>query len=118
MFIEMLLNKIHRATVTETNLEYTGSITVDSTLVEAADLRENQKVDVLNISNGERFSTYIINGKKDSGEICLNGACARKAQIGDKVIIVAYAMMTSDEADKHKPKVVLVDENNKIAEII
>jgi aspartate 1-decarboxylase len=118
MLIEMLLSKIHRATVTETKLEYTGSITVDSSLVEAVNLRENQKVDVLNINNGERFSTYIINGKKDSGEICLNGACARKAQIGDKIIIVAYGMMTSEEADKHKPKVIMVDDSNKPTKLI
>jgi len=112
----MLYSKIHRATVTDANLEYVGSITIDRNLLDAAGLREGQKVDVLNINNGERFSTYIIEGERGGHDICINGAAARKAHKGDKVIIVAYALYSEEELNNYAPKVVLVDENNKIAE--
>ena len=97
MLNEFLYAKIHRATVTEANLEYVGSITIDKTLLDEVGIKENQKVEILNINNGERFSTYIIEGKADSGIICLNGAAARKVQIKDKIIIVAYALLTKEE---------------------
>lgn len=112
MLIDMMYSKIHRATVTDANLNYVGSITIDEELMEKACLRENQKVDVLNIKNGERFSTYVITGKKGNRDICINGAAAHKAKKGDRVIIVAYASMTEDEANSHKPYIVHVDENN------
>ncbi len=112
MLMEFMYSKIHRATVTDANLNYSGSITIDEELIDAAKLKEWQKVDVLNVNNGERFQTYVIKGKRGSGEICINGAAARKAHIGDKVIIVAYAHLTPDET--HTPTVVLVDEKNKI----
>jgi aspartate 1-decarboxylase len=114
---EMLYSKIHRARVTDANLNYVGSITIDSNLLDAAKLRVGQKVDIVNINNGERFSTYVIKGAAGAGDICLNGAAARKAQIGDKIIIIAYASMSESEADEHKPIAVLVDENNAITEI-
>ena len=116
MLIEMLQSKIHRATVTDANLEYVGSITVDENLINSANLREWQKVEVLNLNNGERFQTYIIKGEAGSGQICINGAAARKAQKGDKVIIVSYAYLTPEEADKSQPTIVFVDEKNKIVE--
>lgn len=114
MTLEMLYSKIHRATVTDANLNYEGSITIDKDLIDSANLLVGQKVDVVNINNGERFTTYVIEGKRGSGTICINGAAARKAQINDKVIIIAYANLTKDEAEKFKPAVVLVDEKNKI----
>jgi aspartate 1-decarboxylase len=114
MLQEFLFSKIHRATVTDANLEYVGSITIAEDLMLAANLQQWQKVEILNINNGERFQTYVIKGKAGSGTICINGAAARKAQKGDKVIIVAYAQMTQEEKDNHEPKIVLVDENNKI----
>lgn len=113
MLIEMLVSKIHRATVTDANLEYVGSITIDEDLINSAKLREWQKVEILNINNGERFQTYVIKGEAGSGQICINGAAARKAQKGDKVIIVSYAYLTPEEADKSKPTIVFVDEKNK-----
>lgn len=111
----MLYSKIHRARVSDANLNYVGSITIDDTLMEAAGLLEGQKVDIVNINNGERFSTYVIKGK--SGDICLNGAAARKVQVGDKIIIMAYAQFSKEELKHYEPKVVLVDENNKIIQI-
>ncbi len=114
MQMEFLYAKIHRATVTDANLDYVGSITIDSALLEASKLRENQKVEILNINNGERFSTYIIEGEKNSGVICLNGAAARKVQKNDKIIIVAYALLDTKEQEAFKPYIVHVDENNKI----
>ena len=114
MIQEFLYSKIHRATVTDANLNYVGSITVDEALMNAAKIREWQKVDILDINNGERFQTYVIKGKADSGCICLNGAAARKVQPGDKVIIISYAYLNEDEISKHTPTVVMVDENNKI----
>jgi len=112
MQFEMMFSKIHRATVTDANLDYIGSITIDEELMEKAHLLENQKVDVLNITNGERFSTYVITGQTGKRDICINGAAAHKAQKGDKVIIVAYATMNEKEMVDHKPYIVHVDENN------
>lgn len=114
MKIEMMCAKIHRATVTDANLNYVGSITIDDELLKASGILVNQKVEILNINNGERFSTYAIKGKAGSGEICLNGAAARKVQKGDVVIIIAYASMGAKKAMKFKPKVVHVDEKNRI----
>lgn len=117
MLQEFLFSKIHRATVTDANLNYVGSITIDETLLKAANMREWQKVDILDVDNGERFQTYIIKGEPDSGCICLNGAAARKVQPGDKVIIITYASLTPEEIKAHKPTVVIVDEKNKIKEV-
>jgi len=114
MNMEFLYGKIHRATVTDANLEYVGSITIDKALMEASGIMVNQKVEILDVNNGERFCTYVIEGAKNSGTICLNGAAARKVQKGDKVIIVAYASMTVEEYQRFEPKIVHVDENNRI----
>ncbi|MDA3057369.1 aspartate 1-decarboxylase [Campylobacter sp. VBCF_05 NA6] len=115
MKITMLQSKIHRARVTDANLNYVGSITIDKELLKASGMIEFQKVEILNINNGERFSTYIIEGEK-KGEICLNGAAARKVCVGDVVIIVSYAQMKPDEAKKFRPKIVHVNEKNEIVE--
>ena len=112
--MEFLYAKIHRATVTDANLEYVGSITIDKALLEASNIKVNQKVEILDINNGERFSTYVIEGEKNSGVICLNGAAARKVQKGDKVIIVAYAILDEKEQQSFSPKVVHVDDKNRI----
>lgn len=117
MLQEFLFAKIHRATVTDANLNYVGSITIDKTLLEASGIKVNQKVDILNVNNGERFHTYVIEGKENSGQICLNGAAARKVQKGDTVIIVAYALLDEQEQKTFKPKVVHVDSNNTISSI-
>uniref|UniRef100_A0A7C5V5Q2 Aspartate 1-decarboxylase n=1 Tax=Caldicellulosiruptor owensensis TaxID=55205 RepID=A0A7C5V5Q2_9FIRM len=117
MFIEVLKSKIHRATVTEANLNYVGSITIDEDLMKAAGIFENEKVQVVNINNGERFETYVIKGEKGSGVICLNGAAARLVQVGDKVIIMAYCLLTMEEYYNHKPKIVFVDDENKIVRL-
>lgn len=109
MQIEMLASKIHRVHVTEANLNYIGSITVDSALLDAAGILPGQKVSVVNNNNGERLETYVIAGKPNSGVICLNGAAARKAQVGDVIIIIAYASMTLEEAKIFKPKVIFPD---------
>lgn len=106
MFIEVLKSKIHRATVTEANLNYIGSITIDEDLMDAAGIIANEKVHVVNNNNGARFTTYVIKGKRGSGVICLNGAAARLVQPGDIVIIMAYAMMDMDEAKSFNPKVI------------
>jgi aspartate 1-decarboxylase len=111
MFLTMMKSKIHRATVTDADLNYEGSITIDRNLIELAGLLVNEKVDVLNCNNGARFSTYVIPGNE--GQICLNGAAARHVQKGDVVIIVAYAQMTQEEAEKFQQKVIMVDEANK-----
>lgn len=116
MLLEFLFSKIHRATVTDSNLEYVGSITIAEDLMSAANLDEWQKVEILNINNGERFQTYVIKGEADSGTICINGAAARKVQKGDKVIIVSYVQLTPEERKDFKPTIVLVDENNKVVE--
>ncbi len=114
MQIEFLYSKIHRATVTDANLEYVGSITIDEELMEAAKLLEGMKVDILDVNNGERFQTYVIKGKRGNRDICLNGAAARKVAVGDKVIIVSYAMMTLEEKAKFEPAVIMVDDKNNI----
>jgi aspartate 1-decarboxylase len=113
MKIEVMSNKIHRATVTDANLNYVGSITIDKELIKAAGLCEWQKVEILNVNNGERFSTYVIKGDK-KGEICLNGAAARKVCVGDIVIIVAYATIKAKKAKEFKPKIVQVNSKNEI----
>lgn len=114
MRFEMLYAKIHRARVSDANLNYIGSITIDERLCEAAGLMEGMKVDVVNINNGARLSTYVLLGERDSGIICLNGAAARHACVGDVVIIIAYASMDEHEARSHKPRIVLVNEHNRI----
>lgn len=113
MRVEVLASKIHRAVVTDANLNYVGSITIDEELIEAANLTEFQKVEILNVNNGERFSTYVIKGQK-RGEICLNGAAARKVCVGDVVIIVAYASMKFKKAKKFEPAIVHVNDKNEI----
>ena len=114
MTIEMLYSKIHRATVTDANLEYVGSITIDEDLMDKAKLRVGQKVDIVNINNGERFSTYVIKGKRGQKDICLNGAAARKVHKGDKIIIIAYANIDVNDADNYNPSIVIVDDKNNI----
>ncbi|TCT13855.1 L-aspartate 1-decarboxylase [Natranaerovirga pectinivora] len=118
MLIEMMTGKIHRATVTDANLNYVGSITIDENLLKATGILPNQKVQVVNNNNGARFETYVISGQAGSGTICLNGAASRLAQPGDIVIIIAYGLMDSKEAVDHKPKVILVDGENRIEKII
>lgn len=112
----MLNGKIHRATVTEANLNYVGSITIDADLLEAANMYPNELVHVVNNNNGERFETYIIEGARGSGVICANGAAARLVQPGDIVIIMSYVTMPDEEAKTHEPAVCLVDENNHVLE--
>ncbi len=114
MTITMLKGKIHRAVVTQAELNYVGSITVDPLLMEAAGIREYEMVQVVDIENGNRFETYTIEGEAGSGMICLNGAAARQVQVGDHIIIMSYCQLDPSEADTHSPKVVFVDENNKI----
>jgi len=116
MTITMLYSKIHRATVTDANLNYVGSITIDRDLLDAAAMRVGQKIDIVNVNNGERFSTYIIPGERGKKEICLNGAAARKVHVGDKIIVIAYASMDEEEADRHRPKVVILNDDNTIAQ--
>lgn len=114
MYIEVLKSKIHRATVTEANLNYVGSLTIDETLMEAANLIENEKVHVVNINNGERLETYVIKGERNSGVICMNGPAARKAQCGDIILIISYAMMDFEAAKTFKPTVVFPDNHNRL----
>lgn len=114
MLIEMMKSKIHRVKVTEANLNYIGSITIDSLLLEAAGILPGERVYIVNNNNGERFDTYTIAGEAGSGVICLNGAAARKAQPGDVVIIMAYAMMSPEEAASHKPKVIFPDSTTNL----
>jgi aspartate 1-decarboxylase len=115
MQIEVLKSKIHKVTVTEANLNYIGSITIDEALMEAAEIVEYEKVQVLNLNNGERIETYVIKGEKGSGVICLNGPAARKAIVGDTVIILSYALMDAEEAKNHKPKLIFPDtQTNKL----
>ena len=117
MMITMLKAKIHRAAVTESNLNYVGSITIDRDLMEASGILEYEKVSVVNIDNGGRFETYVIEGDCGSGVICVNGAAARLVQPGDKVIILAYCQIDSEEAESHSPQIVFVGSGNKILEI-
>lgn len=114
MLIEVLKSKIHCATVTEANINYMGSITIDEALMEASGMIEGEKVQVVDNNNGERFDTYTIRGERGSGCVCLNGAAARKVLPGDTVIIMSFAMMTIDEAREFRPQVVFPDKNNKL----
>ncbi len=114
MLINVLKSKIHRVKVTEANLNYVGSITIDEDLLDAANMIENEKVLIVNNNNGERFETYIIKGERGSGKICLNGAAARRVQVGDILIIISFAMMDFEEAKTFKPFVVFPDDNNKV----
>ncbi|MCP4549982.1 MAG: aspartate 1-decarboxylase [bacterium] len=113
MLIELCKCKLHRATITEANLQYEGSLTVDRDLMDAAGLLPYEKVSVVNINNGSRLETYVIEGGRGTGVICLNGAAARLGAKGDKVIIIAFARMTPEEAEEFRPRLVLVDEDNK-----
>ncbi len=117
MQITMLKSKIHRATVTQAEVDYVGSITIDEELLEAAGIYEYEKVQVADVNNGNRLETYTIAGERGSGVVCLNGAAAKLANVGDKVIIMAYAEMCADEIKKNPPKVVFVDAENKITKI-
>ncbi|MCQ2442966.1 MAG: aspartate 1-decarboxylase [Oscillospiraceae bacterium] len=117
MEITMLKGKIHRVTVRQAALDYVGSITVDEDLMNAAGILEYEKVQIVDVNNGSRFETYTIAGEQGSGMICLNGAAARCVSVGDKIIIMAYAEMTPDEAKTHRPKVVFVDEENHVARL-
>ena len=117
MFIEVVKSKIHRVTVTEANLNYIGSITIDAKLLAASGLLPYEKVHIVNINNGERFETYVIEGPADTGVICLNGAAARKVQVQDNIIIMAYAQVTPEEARVLKPQVVFVTDDNKVEKI-
>lgn len=110
----MFKSKIHRAVVTQAELYYEGSLTVDADLMKQADLLEYEKVAVVNVNNGERFETYLISGEPGSGVICLNGAAARKGSVGDEVIIIAYASMSDEEARTHRPTIVHVDKRNRV----
>ena len=116
MLLTLLKAKLHRATVTEANLNYTGSITIDKDIIDQAGIFIHEKVQIVNNNTGARFETYVIEGKSGSGVLCLNGAAARLVQPGDKVIIMAYAQMTPEEAQTHKPVVLLLGDNNQILE--
>lgn len=115
MLIHRFKSKIHRATVTEANLNYVGSVTIDETLMEASNIQEGERVQIVNNNNGERLETYVIPGERGSGIICLNGAAARKAEVGDIVIIISYALMTPEEAADFKAVTIYPDANNKIS---
>lgn len=117
MQVTMLKGKIHRATVKQAELDYVGSITVDEELMENAGMLEYEKVQIVDVNNGNRFETYIIAGERGSGMICLNGAAARCVSVGDKVILMTYAQYDEEEAKSHKPKVVFVDDENKVSRI-
>ncbi|MGI6450641.1 MAG: aspartate 1-decarboxylase [Desulfitobacteriia bacterium] len=117
MFRQMMKSKIHKAKVTQANLNYVGSITIDSYLLELADILPNEKVQVVNNHNGARLETYVISGERHSGMICLNGAAARLVQVGDEIIIISYGMCTDEEAKSYVPKIVFVDRENRPTEI-
>jgi aspartate 1-decarboxylase len=114
MVIQVLKSKIHRATITDSDLNYIGSIAIDEDLIEAANLIENEKVHIYNINNGERLETYVIKGERGSGMISVNGAAARKVAIGDKIIIVSYGSLELEEAKRFKPVIIFPDEFNKL----
>ena len=114
MQIEVLKSKIHRAVITEANLNYVGSITIDEDLIDAAGMIENEKVQVVNVNNGERLETYVIKGKRGSGICCLNGPAARKGMVGDVVVIISYALMDFEMAKTFKPMIVFPKEGNKL----
>ena len=114
MQIEILKSKVHRAVITEANLNYVGSLTLDEDLMDAANMIENEKITVVNVNNGERLETYLIKGKRGSGVVCLNGPAARKGVAGDVIIIISYASMDFEEAKSFKPTIVIPRENNKL----
>lgn len=115
MLIEVLKSKIHRAKVTQAELHYVGSITIDEALMEASNLIEGEKVQIVNVNNGERIETYVIKGERDSGMVCLNGPAARRAQVGDIIIIISYGSIDLEEAKSFKPAVVFPDNNNRLS---
>lgn len=115
MHIEVLKSKIHRVKITQAELHYVGSITIDEDLMDAANIIANEKVQIVNIHNGERLETYVIKGERGSGEVCLNGPAARKAQVGDIVIVISYASMDFEEAKKFEPTIIFPTENNRLA---
>lgn len=115
MFLHIFKSKIHRAKVTEANLNYVGSITIDEDLMDAANIYPGEKLQIVNVNNGERIETYAIKGPRGSGSICLNGAAARKAEVGDLVIIISYALMTPEEAKSYTPVNIYPDENNRLS---
>lgn len=117
MLINVLKSKIHRATVKQAELDYVGSITIDMALMETSGIYEYEKVQIVDVNNGNRFETYVIAGERNSGMICLNGAAARMVSVGDKVIIMCYAQMTPEEHEANRPKVVFVDDSNKISRV-
>jgi len=114
MFIEVVKSKIHRVKITQAELHYVGSITIDEDLMDASNIIENEKVQIVNINNGERLETYVIKGDRGSGHVCLNGPAARKAQVGDIIIIISYASMDYSDAKQHKPTIIFPDKNNKL----
>lgn len=118
MFRTLMNAKLHRATVTEANLNYVGSVTIDQQLLDEVDILPHEKVQIVNNNNGERFETYVIAGERHSGVICLNGAAARRVQKGDVVIIMSYAMLTKEEALNHQPKIAVLDKKNQIEQLI
>jgi len=114
MHIEVLKSKIHRAVITEANLNYVGSVTIDEDLMDMANLIENEKVQIVNVNNGERLETYVIKGKRGSGIICLNGPAARRGMVGDVVVIISYASMDFEEAKTFTPKIAFPKDGNKL----
>ena len=114
MYIEMLKSKLHQVTVTQADLNYVGSITIDRELMDAADLMPGEKVQIVNNNNGERFETYVIEGEPCSGVICLNGAAARKVQVGDELIIISYCLVEKEKARENRPRLVFPDKNNRL----
>jgi aspartate 1-decarboxylase len=114
----MMKSKIHRATVTEANLNYVGSITIDEDILDIVDMYPNEKVQIVNNNNGARLETYIIPGPRGSGVFCLNGAAARMVHIGDTIIVISYGLMTNEEAKSYKPKVAIMDANNKVIQTV
>ena len=114
MQIEVFKSKIHRVKVTQAELHYVGSITLDEALMEASNILENEKVQIVNVNNGERFETYVIKGDRNTGVVCLNGPAARKVQVGDIIIVVSYGIMEFEEAKSHQPKIVFPDINNRL----
>lgn len=114
MFIEVMKSKLHRVRVTQAELNYVGSITIDEDLLDAAQIQVNEKVQIVNNNNGARLETYVIRGERGSGTICLNGAAARLAQVGDILIVISYAFMDAEEVKNHNPVLVFPDENNKL----
>jgi aspartate 1-decarboxylase len=114
MQIQVLKSKIHRVKITQAELHYVGSITIDEDLMDAANLIENEKVQIVNVNNGERLETYVITGERGTGQVCMNGPAARKVQVGDVIIIISYAGMELEEAKKFKPVLIFPDEQNKL----